>query len=291
MIILGAGLSGCIASLMIPGSKVYEPLKEVKKHQAILRFKNDSISKTLGIPFKKVKVYKAIWHNDRNVQLSPQYIIRYSRKVSPKISHRSICNLDTEERYIAPNNLHEILLEMCSPMFGFDINLIKENSHTTISTLPIDVLCSNLGIDIPKLEYHSILISRFRVPDCDAHMTNYYTGATTAVYRASIVGDELIIESAFDIIKEDIEQVLNSFGLMGIRVLPIIENYEQKYGKITPWCDDERKAILYKLTKEHNIYSLGRFAVWRNIQLDDVYNDILRIKEWSNLNEYDKIVS
>jgi hypothetical protein len=291
MIILGAGLSGCIASLMIPGVQVYEPFKEVKKHQAILRFKNDLISKALGIPFKKVKVYKGIWHNDHNVQLSPHYISRYSRKVSSKVSHRSICNLDAEERYIAPNNLHEILLEMCKPFFGYDINLINERSTTTISTLPIDILCSHLGIEIPKLEYHSILVSRFTIPDCDAHMTNYYTGASTAVYRASIVGNELIIESSFDILKTDIEQVLTSFGLMGIRATPIIENYEQKYGKLTSIDDNIRKKIIYQLTKEHNIYSLGRFATWRNIQLDDIYNDVLRIKEWANKSDYDRIVS
>jgi len=290
MIILGAGLSGCIASLMIPGAQVYEPLKEIKKHQAILRFKNDLISKALGIPFKKVKVYKGIWHNDHNVQLSPHYIARYSRKVSSKVSHRSICNLDTEERYIAPSNLHEKLIEMCNPFFGYNINLMKEHSSTIISTLPIDVLCSNLGIEIPKLEYNTILISKFIVPNCDAHMTNYYTGTSTAVYRASIVGNELIIESSFNIIKSDIEQVLTSFGLMGIRVTPVIENYEQKYGKLTTIDNDIVKKIIYKLTKEHNIYSLGRFATWRNIQLDDIYNDVLRIKEWVNLNEYDKVV-
>lgn len=290
MIILGAGLSGCIASLMIPGSKVYEPLKEVKKHQGLLRFKNDSISKTLGIPFKKVKVYKGIRHNDKFVELSPHYITRYVRKVSQHLSHRSICNLETSERFIAPKDFHERLLNIVKPIYNY--NWFDNNPNMPmISTLPINILSVPLQLDIPVLQYESINISRYKIPNCDMHMTYYFTGANTAVYRASIVEDELIIESTFDITKDDVTEVTNAFGLMGIKLESIIENYVQVYGKITPWCDSERKTILYKLTKEHNIYSLGRFATWRNIQLDDVYKDILRIKEWVNKSDYDKVIS
>jgi hypothetical protein len=289
MIILGAGLSGCIASLMIPGSQVYEPLKEVKKHQGLLRFKNDSISKALGIPFKKVKVYKGIRHNDKFVELSPHYITRYARKVSEHLSHRSICNLETSERFIAPKDFHERLLKIVNPQHTPSWPDVSDSTHI-ISTLPINILAKNFNIDIPDLHYESINISRYKIPNCDMHMTYYFTGANTAVYRASIVEDELIIESTFCITKDDVREVTNAFGLMGLKLEPIIENYEQKYGKITPWRDTDRKAILYKITKEHNIYSLGRFATWRNIQLDDVYNDILRIKELVNLNEYDRVI-
>lgn len=289
MIILGAGLSGCIACLMIPGSQVYEPLSEVKTHQALLRFKNDSISKTLGIPFKKVKVYKGIRHNDRFVELSPHYITRYARKVSGKLSHRSICDLTTSERYIAPKDFHNRLIEIVKPKYNSPFGTSTFN-ETVLSTIPIEITASNLNIPIPKLQYESIYISRFKIPNCDMHLTYYFTGTNTAVYRASIVEDELIIESTFEILKQDITEVSNAFGLMGIKLEPIIENYEQKYGKITPWDDAERKRVLYQLTKEYGIYSLGRFATWRNITLDDVYDDILKIKKWINQSEYDRII-
>jgi hypothetical protein len=36
---------------------------------------------------------------------------------------------------------------------------------------------------------------------------------------------------------------------------------------------------LFRLTHERNIYSLGRFATWRNILLDDVVDDIAAIKK------------
>jgi hypothetical protein len=35
---------------------------------------------------------------------------------------------------------------------------------------------------------------------------------------------------------------------------------------------------LFRLTHEHNVFSLGRFATWRNILLDDVVDDIVQVK-------------
>lgn len=289
MIVLGAGLSGCIASLMIPGSQVYEPMEYPRKHQALLRFKNNEISKSLGIPFKKVKVYKGIRHNDKFVELSPHYITRYARKTCGFLSHRSICNLDTEQRYIAPKNFHELLLGLVKPRCGFDINLIKQFDKPIISTLPINILAENIGLILPASTYGSIYISRYKIPNCDMHMTYYFTG-NTFVYRASIVEDELIIESTYFIQQQDTNDVINAFGLTGCELELVVENYEQKYGKIVPWPDEERKKILFQLTKEFNIYSVGRFATWRNITLDDVYDDVVSIKEWVKLNEYDRVV-
>jgi hypothetical protein len=54
---------------------------------------------------------------------------------------------------------------------------------------------------------------------------------------------------------------------------------DQKYGKIAPIDDNLRKQLLFRLTHERNIYSLGRFATWRNILLDDVVDDIAAIKK------------
>jgi hypothetical protein len=121
-------------------------------------------------------------------------------------------------------------------------------------------------------------------------MTYYFTGTNTAVYRASIVEDELIIESTFSIMKEDVVEVSNAFGLMGIKIEPIVENYVQSYGKINPLNANVRKDMLYRITQDYSIYSLGRFATWRNITLDDVYLDVLKIKSWINQSEYDRII-
>ena len=39
-----------------------------------------------------------------------------------------------------------------------------------------------------------------------------------------------------------------------------------------------RKELIHRLSMEANVYSLGRFATWRNILLDDVVEDARRIQ-------------
>ena len=62
---------------------------------------------------------------------------------------------------------------------------------------------------------------------------------------------------------------------------------EQRFGKIEPIADDERKSLLFRITHEHGVYSLGRFATWRNILLDDVVDDIVAIKRLARAAPYE----
>ena len=41
-----------------------------------------------------------------------------------------------------------------------------------------------------------------------------------------------------------------------------------------PIDDKIRKDFIYTLTEKYNIFSVGRFATWRQLLLDDVVNDI-----------------
>jgi len=58
-----------------------------------------------------------------------------------------------------------------------------------------------------------------------------------------------------------------------------IERKKQNYGKLVSIDDDIRKAIIMELTDKYRIYSLGRFAVWKNVRTDDLISDLKRIKE------------
>ena len=55
-----------------------------------------------------------------------------------------------------------------------------------------------------------------------------------------------------------------------------------------PIDNKARKSFMLKLTLEHNIYSVGRFACWKNILLDDVYDDSFTIRAMINSDPYDK---
>ena len=80
-----------------------------------------------------------------------------------------------------------------------------------------------------------------------------------------------------DVGNESVELLEQSFGI-DLSGAEQLEAVEQKYGKIAPIDDAQRKRLLFRITHEHGLFSLGRFATWRNILLDDVVDDIAVIK-------------
>ena len=63
---------------------------------------------------------------------------------------------------------------------------------------------------------------------------------------------------------------------------------EQKYAKILPIDNRERKRFIAWATDTHNIYSLGRFATWRpGLLLDDLVHDVRVIQRIVEHGPYD----
>ncbi len=288
MIILGAGMAGCLAGIINPNAQIYEPSNGDKRHKALLRFRTPEISKVTGIPFKQVKVIKAIWDavDGKEVAPSPRHLINYSQKVSNQINIRSIQNIDPCNRWIAPHDFHDRLIELCKNRIEYNVDLeikIRANTNTIISTLPIFAIAPLLGWDIKaNIQHNSIYTSTFPIDHCDVYMTIYYPSMCTPVYRASITGNKLIIESISPITKNELHEVDYSFGLPYQSEENGEWNQEQKNGKMVPMDNKERKQFITELTRRLNIYSLGRFATWRNILLDDVINDIYVIRQLIN---------
>ena len=71
----------------------------------------------------------------------------------------------------------------------------------------------------------------------------------------------------------------DDFGLRAKRLVDIKES-EQEYGKIMPIDEHLRKRFIFEMTTKHNIYSVGRFATWRQLLLDDVVEDIQHIEQF-----------
>ena len=124
------------------------------------------------------------------------------------------------------------------------------------------------------------------MPGADVFQTVYFTHPDTAVYRASITGSMLIVESVVDdsgasrFPLETTADVLSLVsGAFALGECEPIDDAPQAFGKIVPLPDALRKALLYKLTADHGVYSLGRFATWRNVLLDDVVQDIAVLKQ------------
>lgn len=291
MKIFGAGLAGLIAGCVFPKAKIYER-NEVPfiSHQALLRFRTNKVSEITGIKFKKVKVLKSIWSDDKEVLPSPRIVSMYSKKVANKYQNRSIMDISTTTRFIAPDNFHERLVAInrdnIVDNYTIDINDYETN-RPIISTLPLAINSKMLGYNFKTVRNtSSIYVNKFKVAMCDMYCTVYYPDDCTSIYRASITGDTLIVESKEVLHRDSMKTVLNSLGIISGDIELVLANHEQCMGKLTEVNDDERRVHIYKMSHDHDCFSLGRFALHKNILLDDVAKDVFVIKEMINDDTY-----
>lgn len=299
MIIIGAGLSGLLAGVLNPASHIYEAKAEEDiVHRALLRFREDKISKATGIDFHRVTVRKGIWDWEREQFVSPSITQAnlYSAKVINSLSDRSIWSIEPVERYIAPENFIEQLIELNRYRLHWECLVERETliDQTTISTMPM-LQMLRLFPDVcqqrPDFHYQPIVVDQYRI-NANVHQTVYFPSPATTIYRASITGSLLIVERIPSRLNEvyNEEETLNKldsvFAFLDVPQ-PIRVNHVQEFGKIAPIEDKLRKSIMFNLSAQHGIFSLGRYATWRNILLDDVYNDIFVIRRLIHQSNYD----
>lgn len=279
--IVGAGLAGLIAAHAWPQATVLEAAPKPRAgHRALLRFRSEAVSRLTGIEFRKVTVRKGIWADYGFQQPAIRWANQYAQKVLGRLAgDRSIWNLDTVERFIAPDNLYEQLIDSVGDRIQWNTNASFHTGQLLVSTAPLPLVLKQLDIALPaEFPKAPIHVTRWHVPGADVFQTVYFPERGVGVYRASITGDTLIAESVDPIEEDDEKEIERAFGISLVHC-DKMESVEQKYGKIAPISDALRKQLLFRLTHEHNIYSLGRFATWRNILLDDVVDDITVIKK------------
>jgi hypothetical protein len=305
MHIVGAGLAGLIAANLLRHHDpvVFESQTELpNNHSAVLRFRSPRIGDLTGIQFHSVTVMRSTepWLNQIADSLA------YSRKCTGLYRlDRSISRTFTPEaaeRYIAPHDLVARLAKRAGNLqFGvkYDFQSTKEN---IISTIPMPSLMK--ALEYPKqidFKYVHGFNLHAQLSDCDAYCSVYVPDPQYSFNRISITGDELIAEyslpnisvagvenlmSRLDPAKE-LSQVLDLLGLLNIEPKRAATFHLQRYSKILPIADAERKAFIAWATDKFGIFSLGRFATWRpGLLLDDLANDVMLISRWLN-NDYD----
>ena len=293
MIIFRAGLTGCLAAVINNEAIIQDSDSEPTFHKAVLRFRSDAISQVTGIPFQKIKVSKAVYSYGKFVEWSPLLANQYSKKVIDGIYDRSIDSLEPVIRWLAPENFHEQLLHRIGDRVHWDEEYDVHSSRTKISTLPMPKILELLGeVEDAGLRtnFNSIHVTTYRVlSNCDVHQTIYIPDPDDPVYRATLEGDKIIIESRgeLDSIEHD-SLPYELFSLAHDEVELVEENYTQNIGKIAPINDIARKEIVFRLTDNHGIYSLGRTAIWKNILLDDCLRDIQRINTMIKTPPYER---
>lgn len=289
MIIIGAGIAGAMANGYFSSlhPQVFEARKEQgSSHKAIMRFRDFSIGYLLGVPMEKVCVSKAIFYNGEFVDPNPMVLNLYSKKVSQGIFGRSIQSTKSVERFIAKSDY-----SISSACYGVKLESIemgkcyfgdgrKVDYDVCISTIPLPMIAKIAGIKFEDatVKSYPINVARFpvKIPS-DIFQTIYFPSPETSVYRASLERQVLIVESlGSDYNEEDVEEVFDVFGLSESD-LGEVEITVQSLGKIVDMDESIRRRIITELTDRLNIYSLGRFAVWKNITSDVLLHDLDRI--------------
>lgn len=305
MYIFKSGLTGCIAGLVFQKATIVDN-KEPEKHKALLRFRSHQIADLVGIKFKKVKAYKGIWFDGESVKNSIDMQNAYSIKVTGKLLDRSISNLDPVERYIAPPDLHDIMLDQLKDRIKLvsleEMRGIMHHSTDSkgehvikISTMS---LFDNLALaELPSIprtdQVQPIYVSKYKVPyECDVEQTLYYPHPDLLTYRATLQDGVLTIESMDKIEALEVFHVFDSFGISINSIAKdqlIIHNHMQTFGKLSPIDEQARRKAIYDLTQKYHVYSLGRVATWREkVLLDDCINDINVIRRLINSDHYDR---
>lgn len=282
--IIGAGMSGLLAANVLRRHDVivYEKQSSLpNNHHAVLRFRTSNIGDVLGIQFKKVNMLKTHVQHSNLVADS----ISYSKKCTGIFrSDRSIVEgTVTAERYVAPPDLIDQMANNIDIKFDAEYNF-KDSKLPTISTIPMPslMMALNYPCDIDFKKIHGIVISA-QVLDCDAYISVLFPDPTLPYSRATITGNQLIIEfPKCDVVPDmDLVDDMEYFlGLFDAEIFDIIIK-DQRYFKILPINEAERIKFMRWASVNHNVYSLGRYATWRpKLLLDDLIGDLKKIESW-----------
>lgn len=294
MVIYGAGLAGLLAGCIFQTASIIEAAPpNTASHRALLRFRSRAVGDAIGIEFRPVCVRKGLWYQGSFHAPTIQLANWYSKKATGQLLDRSVWDLSSVERYIAPEDLIEQLIERCAKRITWNTPLTQLPAPMDgpfISTIPMNLMVEMMRAAVlpptypPVFSYQPIVVKRWRVPKADVYQTIYIPDPSTTLYRVSITKDLLIAEY---MVQADDYNFWRAFGLIEADATPLTET-RQRFGKIAPIDDGWRKHFMYQLSTQRRIYSLGRFATWRNILLDDVIKDISVIKRMMGASLYEQ---
>lgn len=269
-------------------------------HEALLRFRTNAVETATGIPFTKVSVTKAIFYNGQFVEPNLKVNNLYSYKVTGEYHNRSIIDTATVQRYVAPANFISMMAKSCNIKYDSEMTLgaiSGGDGEPIISTIPMPALMNIVGWRCEESYTATPIWSVWGTLNTPSSIcqTIYYPSLDVPYYRASITMDKFIIEFKCDprsVIEGRttgydqaavstapyVEECLDNFGISG--GFKDINVQLQPYGKLVSNNPAEARRFVMAMTDQFSIYSVGRFATWRQILLDDVVHDINLVDGW-----------
>jgi hypothetical protein len=317
MIIIGAGMAGLLSAHYFRDYQptVFEQAAGPKdNHGALLRFRSSSVMDITGAPLKEVFVRKAVFNKDLSLSDRCSLVAAncYSQKVTHQYSDRSIHDLSPVRRWVAADDFMERMRKGINIEYDSTVNIgdlpwgTDPDGHIAISTIPMSETVKHLPIS-PLPEFKSLPITSIeaKFTDVDLHQTVYQPWyhdhlkedlwILSRVYRASFVGDRLILELASDapVTLNMADLLINtiSHAILGLtRNFTLTSVKVQKTGKIVPLPVEQRRALVEAVTERFGIYSVGRFATWRQLLLDDVVGDLRTVRNLMESDHYSRKV-
>lgn len=265
-------------------------------HGALLRFRTEAVQNATGQLFQKVMVNKAIKHDGKllketNLRLNNMY----SLKVAGEVMGRSSMNLESGYRYIAPDDFIATMARGVNIEFGKRLTELPDVfDKQIISTIPMPVLMDVVGWSKPEFKFLPIWTYKAQIenPPTKVYQTIYYPDGDTPWYRASITGNQLIVEYTVELTAgqghSDANHVLEDFGIYALPGQWILLSTDaspvkyQHYGKLLPIDERERQEFILHMSDKYGVYSIGRFATWRQLLMDDIVNDVKVVERFIN---------
>lgn len=282
-------------------------------HQALLRFRTDEVGRMLNISFKSVSVLKTVDSIGNPAADAISYSVKTlgEARLRSIISANGVW----EDRFVAPSDFVERLrakvscdIDFNTPWAGGPFQARRPGRGCMyapiISTIPMPALMRALKYsDFPNDHgtFRSVTgyVIQAELKDTDVYATVYIParsidGDPVYCYRASITGSRLIVEYAFPgdsaataeekmrpIVaypfeqKKHLDNVLSLFGLDDTFIKGKPTSRPQRFMKLLPIPEEERKRFIMWASERHGVYSFGRFATWRpGLLMDHLPHDL-----------------
>jgi hypothetical protein len=294
IVVLGAGIAGCIAyhAFRAENPLIIEakPQKDtIPTHSALMRLRDPEVARFIGASCKEIEIEKGIYYNGEFVEPNILLNNMYSLKLYDEIGKRSILKPGSSKRYILDNGFPapgNIMWDSKVKRIKKGIIILEDDTRIPydycISTLPMFttrnlIKYNPAGIDL-KFDSKRIYVKRYELNATSCvHQTIYYPDPYTPLYRATLQGKLIIAESSREMLGYDTELILESFGLFDCKIRLLSED-TLMLGKIKTLEEHARLQYILWLTDNMNLFSFGRFAIWKPIRTDHLIGDIEKIK-------------
>lgn len=292
MIIIGAGLTGLIAAAMLRHHQplIIEEAPELPKKPR-MRFRSSVISSAIAIPFDPITVTSGVYSTERNPIILAN---RYSEKATSAIRSPGLVEGQVKQ-WVGPDDIISRLESSANPIH-FSTTWAGPDpaweDEAVISTIPMGDLMDLLHYDNkPEFEHRSgWTIDIGLRSTVDVYQTMLFPDEADHYHRVDINRNEMRIHfSTIPKLHVDdyADDVCDAMAIDRSHIKEVGGVNKIKYAAIGEIDRRTRLEFISWASREHGVYSLGKYATWRpEFDIDDLVEDVQAIETMITESEY-----